>query len=308
MNLEDEPIQLQFTVQKNILLLCLDDLQMASGIIFQSLEENLLPITYFEPIVKGNWPKLTDNSNLLSLKCVELAIKHRIPFRVFEPVYYLLQDTDSRLVDLAVDYLRKPSYENNDDFKYEGLYRLSQELYFSWLFLNRRTWIEMSIRLFDRLLYTKEVNTFTPELKAELKSKLLYSVIRLFNYCPNDIGYENQCSLKSFTDMCWNVLSAKTESSPNQNIGKTKEKSDKRYSLVNLGNPQWTGYTNEGYEFMSYGEKIAQNALRFMAPVPVSRNNKSKVVVKGFTVNEYQPIYKNDVRTERDLKQIMGFL
>ena len=308
MNLEDEPVQLELNINKGILQLCLDDSQRTSGIIFQSLEDNLLPLTYFEPIVKGKWPVLTDDLSLLSLKCVEIAIKHRIPFRIFEPVYYLLQDTDSRLVDLAVDYLRKPCNENNDIFKYEGLYRLSHELYFSWLFLNRRTWIEMSIRLFNRLQSIKGVGKLTTEKKLELKSKLLISVKRLFNYCPNVTGYENKCSLRLFTEMCWNGLYLKADPSRDEDHVRTLNKSDRVYSLVNLGNPQWIGYTEDGSEFMSKGEAIAQNALRFMAPVPLSRRTKSKVAIKGFTVMEYQPFYRNQVRTERDLKQITEFL
>lgn len=115
------------------------------GIVFQSLLGNKKPPRYWAPhfFDKQTTNDLKDDEKL-RVKCFEIAKEHNVYFRLFQPLYFLVEDqggmADTRPMDFFLTYAENKNYQLNED-DYKAFHRFADEFLFDWLFLCRDLWI-----------------------------------------------------------------------------------------------------------------------------------------------------------------------
>jgi len=310
---EDElPELLSIRNDDGSIYLPLNDDQRHDGMIFQSLEGDLHPQAYFAPIILRDWPK--DDSRLRKA-CFLIAAKYRTPFRIFRPVYNYLAGTDSELVDLAMDilYLDK-SPDFSDEEKYAALIRFSHEMYFSWPFLNRRTWKDMLgrykennmdiVRLAAETLSEKDPETWKKMQGQFDNSKLSLRLLaeRLFIMCGKDFSHENHVSLENFSKIYW---------SHRVNAG---------YHFAPYTDYRWFGMDRYGRKrtWNDHSDELPEQAVCFMRARPIKNflrvykdySGKEGYKYKypriiGFTNKENKEV---DDETHRNIPEVVSFL
>ena len=288
MKMDENPVPLVCVNMGSDLYINLSEEQKASGLIFQSLKNGVVPASYYQLVLMGKWPRLQDMD--YAYKCFEIAAEYGVPFRMFEPIYCLFQKTDSVLIDLAANFY----LDNCEDEQVvlEALTRFSNEMYFSWPMLNIRTWREVASRILrdSRNHFTGVGN------KDDLKQRLHSFAVKLFHYVGKDFSIENKKSLEYFTSLYWGGI-----------IGTSLPFTDYR----------WYGVSSGGKRLWQESkENLAILAIRFMRARPIYSSIKyfDDVYVKykylnpnvvGFTKEEFND---NDNLEFRDLKQIKLFL
>ena len=281
---KDQPELLSFHRDGSLISLDLSEDQKERGMIFQSLENGVVPRHYFAPYLIGTWNEQSVNS---ILNCVFIAMEHHVAFRCFEPIYQLFKETDSSLTDLSADvFLQKNEMTLSQ--KMEGLIRLSREFYFSWPFLNRRTWKEMPERIYDEeVKKSPEIDrkTFTESLRTEAK--------KLFCECGRELSAGNRLALEEFTKIYW-----ATSDEPGVHF------------LDFFCIYRWYGYSEDGNKVSGFNERdMPGKAVVFMRPrrdtIKVHCENDKQVPKKnqiiGFTNREN----RNNVRP---IKEMVDFL
>lgn len=291
---KDQPELLSFHRDGSLISLNLSEDQKERGMIFQSLENGVVPRHYFAPYLIGTWNEQSVNS---ILNCVFIAMEHHIAFRCFEPIYQLFKETDSSLTDLSADVFL---HENGMSLsqKMEGLIRLSREFYFSWPLLNRRTWKEMPERVYGEKINNSlskiDKQTFTEFLRTRAKN--------LFCECGRVLSTGNRLALEEFTEFYW----------------ATEDESGVHFAP--FGDNRWYGYSINGDKELGFNEKdMPVMALVFMRPRPINdmihvlrENDKHGYVRKypriiGFTNGENKTIRRDEIRV-RPINEIVDFL
>lgn len=200
MTRENSPIRIEYDYTEGINI---DDYK--NGIIFQSLEGDAKPRHYLAPILttyNQKWPDDCDNE-IICVKCFEIAMSHNVPFRVFKPLYRLLEDTDSRLV-LFFSIIMLLHWEEQDTTKiYSELIRLSNELYFAWPFLNIKVWKQCK-KEYDRIINILGYTSIYGLSKDEFEDKLIEKAKMLFMKYGNALNQANPYALIEFTNIYWN--------------------------------------------------------------------------------------------------------
>lgn len=203
MNLNHKPNRINGTYEDGLLNLHSKD--YPNGIIFQSLEENVCPRHYYKPILttyNKEWPK--DSESLPTcLKCFDIASKHNIPYRVFEPLYWLLTDTDSRLIHFFACLILRHWDDKNDELLLSNLVRLSQELYFSWPFLNIKVWKQYKDEYI--MLRDDKEERISSINKEIFEDKFLKEAKRLFLIYAEITNQSSFLSMEKFANIYWNV-------------------------------------------------------------------------------------------------------
>ena len=257
MNLEHDPYPIDCDYCNGML-----DMHTAShpnGIIFQSLQGDICPRHYCKPIITTHdqkWPKNLESEKVCA-KCFDIASQHNIPFRIFEPIHWLLKDTDTRLVDLFAFLV----YNNQvTDQKLEDLVRLSNELYFAWPFINISAWRQYKKE------YEKQENGSRNMNKEQFEEMFINSAKRLFSLYgtllnPNDSSYAEK-----YACIYWNDESVqlKFESYYNTNV--------------------WYAYINGkdlGYDY--FRNSLGSSAIRFMRAKKIIAGDKKNNRKKGIT-------------------------
>lgn len=299
MNLNHKPNRINGTYEDGLLNLHSKD--YPNGIIFQSLEENVCPRHYYKPILttyNKEWPK--DSESLPTcLKCFDIASKHNIPYRVFKPLYWLLKDTDSRLIHFFACLILRHWDDENDKLLLSNLVRLSQELYFSWPFLNIKVWknYKRAYEEYDLDLNGIDVDVFNQRLKNMAE--------RLFVKSGNNLSPNNQLYLEQLTNIYWN-----------------NEKANGYAFQSRFDTDVWYTYNQtNGIEY-DRGERLESCAIRFMRAKTIRKDSrinikkkynkkitiydnfddkKRAIVIIGFTDKENK-------RDRRDIKAICRFL
>ena len=250
MNLNHEPNRINGTYEDGLLNLHSKD--YPDGIIFQSLEENVCPRHYYKPILTTHnkeWPK--DSESLPTcLKYFDIASKHNIPYRVFEPLYWLLKDTDSRLIHFFACLILRHWDDENDELLLSNLVRLSQELYFSWPFLNIVTWknYKRVCEEYDLDLNGIDVDVFNQRLKNMAE--------RLFVKSGNNLSPNNQLYLEQLTNIYWN-----------------NEKANGYAFQSCFDTDVWYTYNQtKGIEY-DRGERLESCAIRFMRAKTIRKDS-----------------------------------
>ena len=295
MKIEDQPILIESIEQENLLYLKLSKKQKKTGLIFQSLENGITPIYYYAPKVKGAWPAQGHDMKL-AIKCIEIAIKHAIPFRIFSPIYEVLKGNDKRLINVALDYLSMS--ETLENFQYIGLYRMSKELYFSWLFLNRTYWLDPS--------FNKEEDGLCGDKEKKIRRDTWFpKAEHLFSVCHDELSLDNLKSFNDFVDVYWQ--------NPNRSNSHNLKLAPAAKGKL------WLGIDSEGVNFFKKGDSIEQMAIRFMRPVLVNNSSKTyskKVIKKGKAIKEQEKTkgftlkeqVKGNAEGGRCLKDITKFI
>lgn len=280
---KDQPELLSFHRDGSLISLDLSEDQKERGMIFQSLENGVVPRHYFAPYLIGTWNEQSVNS---ILNCVFIAMEHHVAFRCFEPIYQLFKETDSSLTDLSADVFL---HENGMSLsqKMEGLIRLSREFYFSWPLLNRRTWKEMPERVYgeniNNSLSKIDKQTFTEFLRTRAK--------KLFCESGGELSAGNRLALEEFTEIYWAT-------------------SDEPMYFALLGDNRWYGYSINGDKVLGFNERdMPGKAVVFMRPrrdtIKVRCENDKQVTkypkISGFTNGEN----RNNVRP---INEIVDFL
>ena len=303
MNLNHEPNRINGTYEDGLLNLHSKD--YPDGIIFQSLEGGICPRHYCMPILttkSQKWPK-DFNSLPVCLKCFDLASKHNIPYRVFEPLYWLLKDTDSRLIHFFASLILRHWDDKNDELLLSNLVRLSHELYFSWPFLNIKVWKQYKDE-YMKLRNDKEERISS--IKKEIfEDKFLKEAKRLFLIYAEITNQSSFLSMEKFANIYWNV----NEMSLSQFISSYDYK--------------WFTYdkifdSSKGKKKIKWNS-LASKALILMRARPINnevkypRNDgrdgvsKYKPDIEGFTDHENYD-KRNRVDNIRDIGKICSFL
>lgn len=280
MKQEDEPILISSSEDDYIKL----DPEYASlkeGIIFQSLKPGLKPTEYYAPILLGKWD--TTKFEELAPCCFNIAAKYHTPFRIFEPIYEFIKDTDSRLEDQAITFMVNGPKEMSTDQKMETLIRFSHEMYFSWPFLNRWSWKLVQSRLFEKI---PQMERYLINKEKEHQLKEIYRGIakNVFIRCGKDFTYENKMALNEFAEIYW------------------KHSKETGYLFPSINDERWNGYDKTGKNIVWKvgGKTLEEQAVTFMRPF---RKAGSKIV--GFTYLENK---KYQGENYRSIKKITSFL
>lgn len=331
------PRKIELQPYEGSIQLILSEEEKRHGMIFQSLEDDVCPGTYFAPIINGKWGD-TRHQETIREKCFVIAACYKTPFRIFPPIYSYLKGTDSALVDLAARYLfpidkkenssedafqksltlflnkfsdneeGKVSVENifighlSLDDRFKALIRFSHEMYFSWIFLNRRTWKEMPNRFIDSKYVPLTINSskndpFISKALVEMfykgdsghltmiKEYLRKCASRLFMMCGIRESGENYNSLRNITKAYWG------------------HQTDKGYRFPAF-NSSWYGYDAAGIEKKWNDRKndLPEKAVCFMRPKPLRRTG---IGIIGFTDLENA---KHQGEEVRNIKDIIDFL
>jgi len=182
MRKEDSPIKLNTNYDDENEIMTLEKkYHQKSGIIFQSLK-NLDPPKYWLPHinkVKSEYEFKTDNET--NIKCIDIAIEHHIYFKMFEPLYSIIQESsglkDNVIVDLFYNYAQSKNNQITEK-EYEGLHRFADEFMFDWLFLQRGAWIDASKRNDVRQALAKKLFRANPKVKNKSQAeRVAYSQI-----------------------------------------------------------------------------------------------------------------------------------
>lgn len=251
------------------------------GIIFQSLATELKPTDYYAPILLGKWP--TSKDDKLPRACFEIAAKYHTPFRIFEPVFDYIKETDSKLEDLAMTFMAQETKEMPTEEKIATLIRFSHEMYFSWPFLNRYTWKNMPSRIFEKIPQMERY--FISKEKAQLLKEMYRNIAKnLFLNCGQGFSYENKKSLTEFSEVYW---------SHNTVPG---------YHFPNINDDRWNGFDKRGSNIVWKvgGKHLEEQAVTFMRPF-----SKSGSKVVGFTYLENKKFQGEEYRS---IKKITAFL
>ena len=139
---------------------------LKEGIIFQSLAPGLKPTDYYAPVLLGKWN--SSKFEELAPSSFNIAAKFHTPFRIFEPIFDYIKDTDSKLEDLAITFMLNGPSDLSTDEKMDALIRFSHEMYFSWPFLNRYSWKLIQARLFEKIPQMERY-LINKEKEAQLK-------------------------------------------------------------------------------------------------------------------------------------------
>lgn len=251
------------------------------GIIFQSMATDLKPIDYFAPILLGKWP--TSKSEDLPRACFNIAAKYHTPFRIFEPIFEYLKETDSKLEDLAMTFMAQEAKGMSVDEKLAALIRFSHEMYFSWPFLNRYTWKNMPSRIFEKIPQMERY--IISKEKAHLLKEMYRNIAKnLFLNCGQGFSYENKKSLAEFAEIYWN------------------HNSEPGYHFPNINDDRWNGFDKSGRNtiWKVGGKHLEEQAVTFMRPF-----SKSGSKVVGFTYLENKKFQGEEYRS---IKKITSFL
>lgn len=228
MKADEPPVLISFN-SGNDLCLKSQYLSKSSGIIFQSLENNIKPIDYYAPILLGKWP-LKD----VSAMCFRIAAKHKTPFRIFSPIFECIKNSDTQLEDLAMKFIIEDNDGMSETDKLDALIRFSHEMYFSWPFLNRKTWKDMPLRILKQVRETAFINSdeymelildliskgiepayfskaiekrtqevIAQDINSGVSEKFRDLAKTLFLKCGENLSYENRKSLSEFTQIYW---------------------------------------------------------------------------------------------------------
>lgn len=265
----EEPKEIAIVKQDGQVKLRLEDYQKKTGVIFQGLKDGACPRTYYAPVYHEKWPKADKRGNIRE-KCFAISAKYYTPFRIFEPILDYFKGTDSDLVDLAARYLSLDKYKDiPDDDKFKALIRFSHELYFSWPFLNRKTWKDMP----KRFVEAEERHELTPDMIAFLKSKypeewteyckskgigsdakeeLRKKAEHLFVMCGKKLTNENFNSLKDIARAYW------------------KHRDEKGFQFARF-DMRWYGYDQNGQrrKWNDHSDELPEQAVCFMRPKPI---------------------------------------
>lgn len=316
----DEPQEIIIVRQEGLVKLQLKDYQRRTGVIFQSLEDNACPRTYYAPIYHETWSNVDKRGNLRE-KCFAVSAKYNTPFRIFEPILDYFKETDSDLVDLAVRYLTLDKYKDQtDDYKFKALIRFSHELYFSWPFLNRKTWKDMPKRFVEAEEKKKEEPS--PEIIALLKSKCPEQWAEFCNNkgTGNDVKEELRKKAEHLFVMCGSKLTNENFNSL-RNIARAywKHREEKGFQFARF-NMRWYGYDQNGLirKWNDHSEELPVQAVCFMRPKPIkgfmriykdSRGQEGYSYkyprIIGFTNQENK---EKDGEAVRNIDEIIDFL
>lgn len=254
---------------------------LKEGIIFQSLAPGLKPTDYYAPVLLGKWN--SSKFEELAPCCFNIATKFNTPFRIFEPIFEYVKDTDSRLEDLAITFmLNGPSCLSTEE-KIDALIRFSHEMYFSWPFLNRYSWKLIQARLFEKIPQ-KERYHISKEKEGQLKELYRGLAKDVFLKCGNGLSYENKAALNEFAEIFW------------------KHSNEAGYLFPAINDERWNGYdkTGKNVAWKVGGKTLEEQAVTFMRPF---RKAGSKIV--GFTYLENK---KYQGENYRSIKKITSFL
>lgn len=254
---------------------------LKEGIIFQSLKTGLKPTEYYAPILLGKWD--TSKFEELAPCCFNIAAKYHTPFRIFEPIFEYIKDTDSRLEDLAITFMVNGPKELSTDEKMDALVRFSHEMYFSWPFLNRWSWKLVQARLFDKI---PQMERYFINKEKEHQLKEIYRGLakNVFIRCGKGLSFENKKALNEFADIYW------------------KHSKEAGYLFPSINDERWNGYDKTGKNIIWKvgGKTLEEQAVTFMRPF---RKAGSKIV--GFTYLENK---KYQGENYRSIKKITSFL
>ena len=254
---------------------------LKEGIIFQSLAPGLKPTDYYAPVLLGKWN--ASKFGELAPCCFNIAAKFHTPFRIFEPIFGYVKDTDSRLEDQAITFmLNGPSCLSIEE-KMDALIRFSHEMYFSWPFLNRNSWKLIQARLFEKIPQKERV-FISKEKEGQLKELYRGLAKDVFLKCGKDLSYENKAALKEFAEIYW------------------KHSNETGYLFPAINDERWNGYdkTGKNIAWKVGGKTLEEQAVTFMRPF---RKTGSKIV--GFTYLENK---KYQGENFRSIKKITSFL
>ena len=303
MNLNHEPNRINGTYKDGLLNLHSKD--YPNGIIFQSLEENVCPRHYYKPILttyNKEWPK--DSESLPTcLKCFDIASKHNIPYRVFKPLYWLLKDTDSRLIHFFACLILRHWDDENDELLLSNLVRLSHELYFSWPFLNIKVWKQYKDEYI--MLRDDKEERISSINKEFFEDKFLKEAKRLFLIYAEITNQSSFLSMEKFANIYWNV----------------NEKSLSQF--IRSNDYKWFTY-DKNFDSSKRKKKVkwnslASKALILMRARPINNEVKYprndgkdgylyyKPDIEGFTDHENYD-KRNRVDNIRDIGKICSFL
>lgn len=203
MNKEHDPEKVEYGYENDSININTNDYQ--NGIIFQSLEGGVCPRHYCMPILttkKKKWP--TDSESLYTcIVCFKIASYYNIPFRVFEPLYWLLKDTDSRLINFLADLMSEYWLISDDNDFFEDLVRLSKEMYFAWPFLNIKIWRNYKdecCSIIKDIFGTDEVMLSNESFKDIIIKKVKILFIK-YGELTNHSGISH---LEEFVNILWN--------------------------------------------------------------------------------------------------------
>ena len=269
MNLDNDPYPIDCDYDNG--MLDLHTTKYPDGVIFQSLQGNICPRHYFKPILTTHdqkWPKDFESESVCA-KCFEIASLHNVPFRIFAPLYWLLKDTDTRLVDLFALLVCNNQVTEQ---KLKDLVRLSNEFYFAWPFINISAWRQYK-KEYDRLDgMGRGIN------KEQFEENLINYAKRLFCLYGTLMNQDDSSFAEKYANIYWYDKSVqfKFESSNNTNV--------------------WYAYNNGkdlGYDY--FRNSIGSFAIRFMRAKKIisgdKRQNKKKRITNIFDL-EYKRINK----------------
>jgi hypothetical protein len=333
---EDGPKEIQLTDFNGFIQLQLSDVETRHGMIFQSLMDNVCPKQYYAPIIHSSWGDARQQEKIRE-QCFIIAAYYKTPFRIFAPIYSYLKGTDSELVDLAVRYMFPIDTDNSAEDKFHEimnsfltklngnemarmasrnifvggqsiderlrtLIRFSHEMYFSWIFLNRKTWKEMPKRFVDNRYIPITINAhknkpFISKMLTEsfykgdsehqtlIKEYLRKSAERLFLMCDIRESSENHNSLINIVNAYWG------------------HQNDKGYRFPAFNNSRWYGYDEAGNKIWNdHKDDLPEKAVCFMRPKPIRR---TKIGIIGFTNLENAKRQGEEVR---NVQYIISFL
>lgn len=280
MNPSDAP-ELISTPDAGIIKLDARYVNSQRGIIFQSLAPDLKPTDYYAPIRLGKCP--TSKDDKLPRACFNIAVVYHTPFRIFEPVFDYIKETDSKLEDLAMTFMAQETKGMAVEEKLAALIRFSHEMYFSWPFLNRYTWKNMPSRIFEKIPQMERY--FISKENAQLLKEIYRNIAKnLFLNCGQGFSYENKKSLNEFSEVYW---------SHNTEPG---------YHFPNINDDRWNGFDKRGRNIVWKvgGKHLEEQAVTFMRPF-----SKSGSKVVGFTYLENKKFQGEEYRS---IKKITAFL
>lgn len=122
-----------------------DEILSTPGIVFQSLLGNKKPPRYWAPyFININKTDYSNEDEGLMYKCFEIAKEHNVYFRLFQPLYALVDNkggmVDDLLMDFFLTYAKNKEYQLTQE-EYRAFHRFADEFLFDWLFLCRDLWI-----------------------------------------------------------------------------------------------------------------------------------------------------------------------